>query len=204
MSADQSRPSITAVILAGGRARRMDGADKALLPLAGRPLLAHVIRALRPQVDAIVINSNRPAAQYAQFGLPVIADTLPEQPGPLAGLLSGLQACPGKLVLTVPCDTPCLPADLVARMYAALDTAQADICSVSDGEHLHAAIMLARRSITPALQSYLVAGQRKVQDWLRAQRLAVADFSDQPEAFCNINTPQELHQLEQRLTRHEC
>lgn len=200
---------ITAVILAGGRARRMDGADKALLPLAGRPLLAHVIAALRPQVDDILLNSNRPATHYLHYSLPLLPDTLPDQPGPLAGLLAALQHCcsgdaddRATLVLTVPCDTPALPADLVARMVHALDGSAADICSVSDGARLHAAFMLARCCVLPGLQAYLAAGQRKVQDWLRGQKLAVADFSDQPAAFGNINTPQDLHQLEQSL-RHD-
>jgi len=204
MSHARQPAAITAVILAGGRARRMDGADKALLPLAGRPLLAHVIAALRPQVDTILLNSNRPAAHYAQFGLPVIADSLPDQPGPLAGLLSALQFTASELVLSVPCDTPCLPADLVARMRAALQRSDADVCSVSDGTQLHAAIILAHRRVTPALEHYLAAGRRKVQDWLHAQKLVVADFSDRPEAFCNVNTPQELQQLEQRLPHDAC
>lgn len=202
---------ITAVILAGGRARRMDGADKALLPLAGRPLLEHVIAALRPQVNALLLNSNRPATHYRPYDLPVIADTLPDQPGPLAGLLTALQHCCGgnagdseALVLTVPCDTPALPPDLVARMVHALDDGAADICSVSDGTRLHAAFMLARCRVLPGLQVYLAAGQRKVQDWLRGQKLAVADFSDQPTAFGNINTPQDLHAQEQRLRQDEC
>lgn len=204
MPIEHQHPSITAVILAGGRARRMDGADKALLPLAGQPLLAHVIAALRPQVDTLLLNSNRPAAQYAHFGLPVIADSLPEQPGPLAGLLSALQSSTSELLLSVPCDTPCLPADLVARMRRALEEKDADVCSVSDGMRLHAAFILVRRRVLPALESYLAAGHRKVQDWLHAQNLAVADFSDQPAAFSNVNTPQELQQLEQRLNRNAC
>lgn len=204
MSADQSLPSITAVILAGGKARRMDGADKALLSLAGKPLLAHIIAVLRPQVDAIVLNSNRPAAQYTQFGLPLIADTLPEQPGPLAGLLSALQACDSELLLSVPCDTPCLPTDLVARLRTTLTNSDADVCTVSDGEHLHAAIMLVRRRVRASLEAYLAAGHRKVQDWLYAQKLAVANFSDRPGAFSNINTSQDLQQLEQRFIHHDC
>lgn len=203
MPADHPRYSITGVILAGGRSRRMDGTDKALLPLAGQPLLAHIIAALRPQVNSLILNSNRPAAGYAQFGLPVIADSLPDQPGPLAGLLSALQASTSELILSVPCDTPGLPADLVARMRAELERTGASVCSVSDRERLHAAIMLVRRSTLPSLQGYLAAGQRKVQDWLRAQPHCVADFSDQPEAFSNINTPQELQALEQRFARHD-
>lgn len=192
--------TITAVILAGGRAQRMGGQDKALQLLCGRPLLAHVIAALGPQVDALVISSNRPAADYRQFSLPVIADTLAEQPGPLAGLLSALQSSDSELVLSVPCDTPLLPSDLLERMRAALEAVNADVCSVSDGQQLHAAIMLVRRSLLPALTEYLASGQRKVQAWLRSQRLAIADYSDQPERFSNVNTPAELHQLEQRMT----
>lgn len=203
MIAAHPPPPITAVILAGGRARRMDGVDKALLPLSGQPLLAHIIAALRPQVDAIMLNSNRPAEHYARFGLPVIADTLSDQPGPLAGLLTALQSSDTDLLLSVPCDTPSLPGDLVARMRSALEGSDADVCSVSDGKRLHAAIMLVRRRTLPALQAFLAAGGRKVQDWLSTQKLAVADFSDQPDAFSNINTPQELQQLEQRLTRDD-
>ncbi|GAB4288598.1 MAG: molybdenum cofactor guanylyltransferase [Thiohalomonadaceae bacterium] len=204
MPVEAALPPITAVILAGGRARRMHGADKALLPLAGRPLLAHVIDALRPQVATILLNSNHPAAEYASFGLPVIADTLPEQPGPLAGLLAALQVSTSELVLCVPCDTPCLPAELVQRMHAALTQAAANVCTVSDGARLHAAIMLAHRRVLPALEGYLVSGGRKVQDWLHGQKLAIADFSDQTTAFSNINTAQDLHALEQRLSAHEC
>lgn len=204
MSVEPLLPTITAVILAGGHARRMAGTDKALLPLAGQPLLAHVIGALRPQVDTILLNSNRPAATYASFGLPVIADTLPDQPGPLAGLLAALQVSTSALVLCVPCDTPCLPADLVQHMYAALTQAAADVCTVSDGARLHAAIMLAHHCVRPALENYLRSGGRKVQDWLRSQKLAVADFSDQTTAFSNVNTTQDLHALEQRLSAHAC
>lgn len=204
MPVEPPLPAVTAVILAGGRARRMEGADKALLLLAGRPLLAHVIDALRLQVDTILLNSNRTAAEYTSFGLPVIADTLPDQPGPLAGLLTALQTSEAELVLCVPCDTPCLPADLVPRLRAGLMQAAADICTVTDGERLHAAIMLVHRRVRPALESYLASGGRKVQDWLHSQKLAVADFSDQPTAFSNINTALELQALEQRLSAHEC
>ena len=195
---------VTAVILAGGRARRMAGADKALLPLAGRPLLAHVIETLRPQVAELIISSNRPAASYAAFGLPVVADSLPGQCGPLAGLLSALDYTNSELLLTVPCDTPFLPCDLVARMLAALESEQADVCTVSSGDRTHAAIMLVRRKIRASLHTYLAAGDRQVLRWQQGERLAVVDYSDQPEAFCNINTPEQLNELEKNLPRHEC
>lgn len=193
--------TVTAVILAGGRAQRMGGQDKALQLLAGRPLMAHVISALRPQVDTILINSNRPAGDYRQFGLPVIPDSLPDHPGPLAGLLSALQVCDSELILAVPCDTPLLPSDLVARMRQALEQDHADVCSISADGHLHAAIILTRHNRQAALREYLASGQRKVQDWLRSQRLAIADYSDGAEHFINVNSSEELQQLEQRMPR---
>lgn len=196
-TAQPSSP-VTAFILAGGQARRMGGRDKALLPLGGRPLLAHVIAALEPQVDVFYINSNRPAADYAEFGLPVVADALPGQLGPLAGLLTGLRTIDHGLLLTVPCDVPLLPADLVTRMRTALEQQDGEICSVEENGRLHAAIMLTSPALLPELETYLHEGGRKVQAWLRSRRLALADFSDRPEAFRNINHPHELQELEQQ------
>ncbi len=201
---DIAASDVTAVILAGGRAQRFGGIDKALLPLAGRPLLQHILTTLRPQVGAVLLNSNRAAADYDLFALPVIADTVAQQPGPLAGLISGLQSAATEWVLTVPCDTPCLPADLVARMIAALRQQDAEVCTVSDGDRLHAAFMLANRRLLPALQEYLAGGGRRVQEWLRSRHLALADYADRPQAFCNINTPEELQAMEQRLKDHGC
>ena len=200
MTTPREQPlAVTAVILAGGRSRRMGGRDKALLPLAGRPLLAHVLAAIRPQVNHVLINTHRDDAAYTGLGFPLIADTLPGQPGPLAGLLSGLINAPDPLVLTVPCDMPLVPADLVARLTAALERAEADVATVHDGTRLHQAVLLARRTLAPQVQTYLEGGQRKVEEWLMAQSYALADFSDQPEAFANANTPKELADLETGL-----
>ncbi|MFA5628011.1 MAG: molybdenum cofactor guanylyltransferase MobA [Thiohalomonadaceae bacterium] len=192
MSTTPCLPEISAVILAGGQSRRMGGADKALSIYNGKPLLAHVIAALRPQVHDIILNSNRPATDYSAFGLPVIADSLPDQPGPLAGLLTALQNNQNKLLLCVPCDMPCLPDDLVARMHECLTTNNADVCSVSDGEQVHAVVLLVRPQVLLSIEDYLASGRRKVQDWLASQKLAIADFSAQATAFRNINTPQDL------------
>ncbi len=186
---------ICAVILAGGRGRRMGGRDKALLPLAGWPLIAHVVAALRPQVSAIFINSNRMPADYAALGLPVIADAIPGQPGPLAGVLTALQACPAGYVLVVPCDMPRLPPDLVGRMREALERDDADVCSIDDGTRLHAAVMLLRHRVRPALERYLDSGQRRVQEWLRSVRHTTVDYSAAPDAFVNVNTPEQLQAL---------
>lgn len=193
------QPNITAVILAGGRARRLQGADKALLEIGGQPLLAHLIAAIRPQVSRLLINSNRPEKNYAAFGLPVIADSLPDHPGPLAGILAALEHDEGEWLLAVPCDMPFLPPDLVARLLSNLRAQDADVCSPSDGAQLHAAIVLLHRRVQPALRDYLAAGQRKVQDWLHLQRLAIADFSDCPDAFANVNTAQDLTRLQQQV-----
>lgn len=186
---------ICAVILAGGRGRRMGDRDKALLPLAGWPLIAHVVAALRPQVGAIFINSNRMPADYAALGLPVIADAIPGQPGPLAGVLTALQACPAGYVLVVPCDMPRLPPDLVGRMREALERDDADVCSIDDGTRLHAVVILLRHRVRPALERYLNSGQRRVQEWLRSVRHTAVDYSAAPDAFVNVNTPEQLQAL---------
>jgi molybdopterin-guanine dinucleotide biosynthesis protein A len=177
----------------------MGGRDKALLPLAGRPLITHAIERVRPQVDHVLINTHRDDPAYAALGYPLIGDTVGGQPGPLAGLLSGLLHAPDPLVLTVPCDMPLLPADLVPRLAAALEHSDAEVATVHDGARRHQAILLAKRTLAADVRAYLDQGQRKVEAWLTAQRYALADFSDCPEAFANANTPEELVRLEKRL-----
>lgn len=172
--------------------------DKGRLKLAGKPLIEHVIDRLRPQVSHIAINSPH-EEEYTRYGYPVFADLYSGGLGPLAGLHSALEHCDSKLVLTLPCDTPLLPADLVERMYATLEKNDADVCTTTDGERMHAVFMLARHSVKPQLEAYLQQGKRKVQDWLGTVRLAIADFSDSPNAFININTPEQLSELEQKL-----
>jgi molybdopterin-guanine dinucleotide biosynthesis protein A len=191
-------PDITAVILAAGAGRRMGGEDKGLLPFAGKPLIAHVLQRLRPQCRHVLLNVNRNQDAYAAFGSPLIEDTLPGRLGPLAGLLSAMEHSDSEFVLSAPCDTPRLPADLVARLYASLQQSGADICTVDDGERLHPVILLARRSLRENLRHYLLGGGRKVHDWFYSNRHCLSDFSDQPEAFININTPQQLHAEEGR------
>lgn len=189
---------ITAVILAGGQARRMDGRDKALLPLRGKPMLAYICETIQPQVGRLLINSNRPPEDYRDFSLPVISDTLPGHLGPLAGLLTAFENSSTDYVLTVPCDTPLLPADLVQRLSSTLLEQQADIATVRENGRRHAAIMLARRSLIDNLRRYLDTGERRVQSWLEQQKLVEVDYSDHGAAFMNINTPAELAQFEQQ------
>jgi molybdopterin-guanine dinucleotide biosynthesis protein A len=188
--------TITAVILAGGGGRRMGGEDKGLMQLHGRALVQHVLERIAPQCDTILININRNRNAYARFGHPLLEDTLPGGLGPLAGLLTALEQSRGDYVISVPCDTPYLPADLVARMFENLQRNGADICTVDDGERLHPVILLVRRSLAGDLRQYLEAGGRKVHDWLNRIDHCTVDFSDQPEAFMNINTPEQLNTQE--------
>ncbi len=198
MSAESDNiETITVVILAGGSGRRMGGRDKGLLPLRGRALIEHVLERLLSQCDTILININRHQEDYARFGYPLIEDTLPGGLGPLAGLLSALEYSQSDYVLSVPCDTPQLPQDLVTRMLESLKINKADVCTVDDGDRLHPVILLVRRSVAENLRSYLESGHRKVHDWYYSNRHCSVDFSDQPQAFMNINTPEQLSQQEQ-------
>lgn len=186
-----SSPKVTAVILAGGLGRRMGGRDKGLIPLDGRPLISHVIDILKGQVDRIIINSPD-SDSYLPFGYPVVADGLADNQGPLAGLLAAMENTDDEFILAVPCDAPLLPSDLVPRMYRALISAGADVCTVHDGERLHPVIALVKKKMAEGLHRFLADGRRKVRDWLKEQAYAVADFSDCENCFLNINTSDDL------------
>ena len=183
---------ITGVILAGGRGSRLGGADKGLVPLLGRPLIEHVMAALRPQVGRLVISANRNRETYAAYGVPVIADGIGDYHGPLAGILSALRAADTPFVLCAPCDTPAPPSDLAERLIAALVREQAQLAVVSCGARMQPVFALVQRALAQPLQDYLVGGGREAGEWMRRQHAALADFSDAAEAFVNINTPQEL------------
>ncbi|BBO99415.1 molybdenum cofactor guanylyltransferase MobA [Sulfuriferula nivalis] len=179
---------VDAVILAGGEARRMHGCDKGLLLLNEQPLVQHVITRIAPQVDAVWISANRHVDVYQRFGYPVIRDATDDYLGPLAGVLAGLQHAQGEWVLTVPCDTPSLPENLVAQMLAA--SAGKDVV-VAAAERVHATVMLCRRNLVNNLAEFLARGERKVQVWQAQQNSAIAQFDDE-SAFANLNTPEQL------------
>ena len=193
------RPHITAVILAGGRATRMGGEDKGLVDLAGRPMIAHVLAALAPQVDRVVINANRNLARYAAFGWPVVPDEDAGFLGPLAGLAAGLRAADTPLVLTAPCDSPLVATDLAARLYSALEEAGAEIAVPFDGERLQPVFALVKADLADSLAAYLGAGERKIDRWFGRHRLVRVDFSDRPDTFVNVNDPAERAALEAKL-----
>lgn len=187
--------SITGLILAGGLARRMDGQDKGLLPLSGRPLIAHVLERFAPQVDHVLINANRHRDIYATFGYPVIADVITGHVGPLAGLHAGLQACGTPLLAAVPCDAPLLPEDLVARLVDALEHGKAPVAAASTGNRLQPAFLLCRRQVVDDLAHHLAGGGRSLHAWLATLGAVHACFDD-GQAFANINTPEDLALLE--------
>ncbi|GGB47007.1 molybdenum cofactor guanylyltransferase [Oceanisphaera marina] len=185
---------ITAVILAGGEGRRMQGADKGLLGLWDKPLVAHVLKRLTPQVATVIINANRNQQHYRQYA-PVISDSLAGFAGPLAGFEAGLSHAPSEWVLFVPCDSPLVPTDLAERLCAAISH-PGQIAVVDDGSRLHAATALLHQSLLPSLNDYLEGGDRKLQLWFARHEVLTVDFSDQAEAFTNLNTPEALAQLE--------
>ncbi|HET7204236.1 MAG TPA: molybdenum cofactor guanylyltransferase MobA [Steroidobacteraceae bacterium] len=193
------RDSVTGLVLAGGLGRRMGGEDKGLVALAGRPMIEHVLDALRPQVAAVLINANRNRERYAQYGHPVVTDTLDGFLGPLAGVLSALPHVATEFMATVPCDAPLIAPDLVRRLHAACVSHEADIAVASDGERRQPVFLVLRARVAPALQAYLAGGGRKIDAWFGQVRVADADFSDEPDTFVNVNDPDERQRIEFRL-----
>ena len=187
---------VTGVVLAGGQGSRMGGVDKGLQPFRGRPMVAHVIERLEPQVDELLVNANRNPGDYQRFGHRVIADEIPGFAGPLAGFERGLAHAAGELVATVPCDSPFLPRDLVARLRAALEARDAELAVAKTGDQAHPVFCLMRRGVHASLESFLAAGERKIDKWYAGLKIAEVAFDDEPDAFLNINTRAELASLE--------
>ncbi|WP_256476366.1 molybdenum cofactor guanylyltransferase MobA [Siccirubricoccus soli] len=195
------------VVLAGGLARRMGGGDKPLRRLAGRPLLAHVLERLTPQVAEVVLNANGDPARFAAFGLTVLADPLPDYPGPLAGVLAALDWAaahrPGMAtVLSVPGDGPFLPPDLAARLEAARQAAGVPMACAASGGWMHPPIGLWPVALRGELRAALLAGERKIDRWTARFGCATAEWPAVPlDPFFNANTAEELAAAETALQR---
>ena len=204
--------TVIGLLLAGGRATRMGGGDKCLRLLAGRPLLAHVIERLGPQVSLLLLNANGDPARFSTFGLPVAADSPADFAGPLAGILAGLEWArrerPGHpLLLSVPTDAPFLPRDLAARLQAARRAEGADIAMATSGGRTHPVVGLWPVALAKALRAALVEeGLRKVDIWTARYRVATVDFpiGDFPigavDPFFNANRPEDLAEAERLAT----
>jgi molybdopterin-guanine dinucleotide biosynthesis protein A len=192
------RIDVTGIVLAGGQGSRMGGVDKGLQPFRGKPMVAHAVERFAPQVDELLINANRNVEQYARFGQRVISDEIAGFAGPLAGFERGLAHASGALVATVPCDSPFLPADLVARLRTALEDDGADLAVARTGDQAHPVFCLMRRGVHASLTAFLASGQRKIDRWYAALGVVEVPFDDEADAFLNINTREELAQLEPR------
>jgi molybdopterin-guanine dinucleotide biosynthesis protein A len=179
------------LILAGGEGRRMGGADKGLLNFQGRPLVAHVLARLTPQVAGLLISANRNLDEYRTFGPAVLPDATDERLGPLAGLQAGLAACATPWLVTCPCDCPALPVDLVARLLAAAEAQGAVLAVAVTADGLQPTFQLCRRELLPQLTAYLAGGGRKLLTWCKEQGAIEVAFPD-PQAFANLNSPADL------------
>jgi len=188
---------ITGLILAGGRGSRMGNVDKGLQPFRGAPMAMHVMLRLAPQVGPLMINANQNIGPYEGFGVPVWPDQMPDFAGPLAGLQTGLAHCETPYLATAPCDSPFLPDDLVARLYAGLDEWQADLAVVVTGTERRAqpVFCLMKSALLPHLSAFLQDGGRKIDRWYSTLNVIEVPFPDEA-AFRNINTVEELRQYE--------
>jgi molybdopterin-guanine dinucleotide biosynthesis protein A len=184
------------------------------MPLGGRPMIAHVIAALAPQVDSLVINANGDPTRFACLDLPVVADATPDFAGPLAGVLAGMgwareHRRDAPWIVTAACDTPFFPSDLVARLTAARESAGADIALAASGGRSHFVFALWSVALHDALAAHLGAGGRKVQDWIERHSHVTVPFgprlvgSREVDPFFNVNTPEELSQAEALLAEGE-
>ncbi len=187
--------SISAVILAGGQAKRMGGVDKGLQPLQGKPLFQFIYDRLHSQVEHISVNANRNQAIYAVAGLPVFGDNIEGFQGPLSGILTALERSETDFVLFVPCDSPFFPDNLLEKLKSAVVFHGVSIAYVHDGEREHPTFCLMARSLKEKLAAYLAAGERRMLQFMRQNGAVSVDFSENKAAFTNINTLDELLQF---------
>ena len=187
--------STTAVILAGGQARRMGGKDKGLIEFHGQPMVEHICHALKHQCDAIIINANRNLARYSQFGFPVVSDELDDYQGPLSGMATGLATIETEWMITVPCDGPFVAPDYVKSMHQ--NRGENHRLSVAFfGDRLQPVYALIHKSLHIDLLDYLKSGERKIDRWYQQHPYHRVDFAHFPDMFININTPEQLKETE--------
>ena len=191
---------ITGLILAGGRAQRMGGIDKGLIPFHGKPLIESAIDRLQPQVGTILINANRSITKYSHYGYPVLMDETPDFSGPLAGFSVGLKHCKTTYLLTSPCDSPLLPNDLAEKMGTELEKNNLELVFASSKENdgkiwSQPVFCLMKSSLKDSLDVFLCKGDLKIDRWFKELRSGTVVFEN-PQVFANVNTPEELAALE--------
>ena len=196
-----SSKDITGLILAGGRAQRMGGIDKGLIPFHDKPLIESTITKLKPQTHSILINANRNITKYASYGYPVIMDETPDFSGPLAGFSVGLKSCKTPFLLTSPCDSPLLPDNLAELLSAKMEDGDFELVYASSKEAdgkvwAQPVFCLMRTSLLDSLTKFLLKGDLKIDRWFKELRSSTVVFED-PLVFANVNTPEELKSLEE-------
>ncbi len=183
---------ITVLILAGGQGKRLGGIDKGLLSITGQPLIAFILGKLKPLYPRIIISANRNLDSYQQFEVPVLVDNVPGYPGPLTGINTALQQVTTPYLLVIPCDMPHFPLELGRRLLQRLKECHVQIAVAHDGERLQPLCCLMSTSLSNSLTSYLAAGKRQVGHWIMEQPHVVVDFSDEAQAFINLNTLKDI------------
>lgn len=186
---------VTAVILSGGRGQRMSGEDKGWLELSDEAFIEHALQRLKRQTNNIIISANRSLQRYQQLGFRVVTDQHADYPGPLAGIYAALVEMETDWLLTVPCDTPLFPADLLQRFISGLEKQPNNIAVASDGQYLQPVFCLLHRSLAASLKAFLDNNEHKTGLWIRQQDPLVVVFADNDRQFININTPAELQQF---------
>ena len=187
-----SKNEITAVILAGGQASRMDGDDKGLIVFRELPLIAHVVNITKPKVNQTLISANRNLEEYANFGK-VISDDLEGYQGPLAGISKALKVCSTPYLLVLPCDSPLIDVALIDSLIEKMEVTKADICVAHDGSIMHATFALMQTKLEKNLEEFLEEGGRKMALWYRQQNLERIDVSSHLEVLTNINRPEDFN-----------
>jgi len=190
------QPSVTGLILAGGKGSRMGGVDKGLQAFRGKRLVDHVYERFAPQVGGVIINANQNHEEYKTFGVRVVSDAIGGFAGPLAGLHAGLSVSKRPFLASVPCDSPFLPADLIERLYQRIDESGAELAVAKTGEQPHPVFSLMRRGVLDHLAEFLKGGGRKIDAWYATLNVVEVAFDDEPDAFSNINTREELQTWE--------
>ena len=196
------RSNVTAVVLAGGMGRRMDGLDKGLVEIGGREMISYVIETLQASVDHIVVNANRNLVRYEKYPVTVVPDSMQGFQGPLAGIEAALGAAQTPWVYTCPCDSPMQSANLLPHVWGEISASNAEIGVAFDGRRTHPVFLMLRRDLLTSLRGYLEEGERKIDRWFDRHRLKTIDCSDFSQSFVNVNTEEERISAESRLMQN--
>jgi len=190
--------NVNALILAGGRSSRMQFQDKGLMRLNNKPMVAQIVQRLKPQVKEILISANNNLDVYQEYSECVLEDEFDDFRGPIAGICEGLKTTSTDFLLVVPCDGPRLPMDLARRMLASCLKEGSLLATVHDGQFKQPTYSLIHKSLLANAKDFLIRGERKLGQWLKENHSTLVDYSDQPEAFVNINSVEQLQELETR------